>query len=146
MVDERRVRLLLQRISDDLGYLRSRTRLDRATVRQDVDRMAALKYHLLTAIEGCLGVAQHLCASEGWGPPADNADAMRLLALHRVLGEELAASMSSAVRFRNLLVHEYAEIDDDRVVGYLDRLDDLASFVTSVADWLARNVDEPGRA
>jgi uncharacterized protein YutE (UPF0331/DUF86 family) len=63
-----------------------------------------------------------------------------------VLGEELAASMSSAVRFRNLLVHEYAEIDDDRVVGYLDRLDDLAGFVTSVADWLDRNVDEPGRA
>jgi len=138
VVDERRVRLLLQRISADLDYLRSRAALDRQAIREDVDRLAALKYYFLTAIEGCLGVAQHLCASEGWGPPSDNADAMRLLAAHQVLGDDLAASMSRAVRLRNLLVHEYARIDDDRVAGYLDRLVDFERFVASVAGWVDR--------
>lgn len=138
MVDERRVRLLLQRINEDLEYLSQRAAADRAAIRGDVDRMAALKYYLLTAIEGCLNVAQHLAASEGWGPPSDNADAMRCLAAHGVLGERSAGAMASAVRFRNLLVHEYAVIDDDRVAGYLDRLDDLRAFVAQVSTWLKK--------
>lgn len=137
MVDERRVRLLLQRISEDLDYLDGRAASDRTVIRSDVDRMAALKYYLITAIEGCLNVAQHLAASEGWGPPTDNADAMRCLAEHDVLPGESAAALASAVRFRNLLVHEYATIDDDRVVGYLDRVVDLRRFVARVSDWLA---------
>lgn len=133
MVDERRVRLLLQRIHEDLEFLRARASLDRAALRNDPERLAALKYYLLTAIEGCIGVAQHLCASEGWGPPGDNADAMLRLARHGVLADDLASSLASAVRFRNLLVHEYAVIDDERVVGYLDRLDDLQRFVSAVS-------------
>lgn len=138
VVDERRVPLLLQRISEDLEYLTSGTALDREALRADVDRLAAVKYYLVTAIEGCLGVAQHLCASEGWGPPSDNADAMRLLGAHRMLEEDLAASLASAVRFRNLLVHEYARIDDERVAAYLDRLNELKAFVASVAAWMDR--------
>lgn len=133
MVDERRVRLLLQRIHDDLEFLHPRARLDRSALRHDAERLAAVKYYLLTAIEGCIAVAQHLCASEGWGPPGDNADAMLRLAQHGVLDTSLATTLASAVRFRNLLVHEYAVIDDERVVAYLDRLEDLERFIASVA-------------
>jgi uncharacterized protein YutE (UPF0331/DUF86 family) len=133
VVDERRVRLLLQRIQGDLEFLRARAGIDRRVILGDADKLAAVKYYLLITIEGCLGVAQHLCASEGWGPPADNSDAMRLLARHGVLDAELASALATAIRFRNLLVHEYAEIDDQRVVSYLDRLADLEGFVASVS-------------
>ena len=70
MVDERRVRRLLQRISEDLDYLAVRANQDPELLIADPDRLAALKYVFVTAIEGSLNVAQHLCASEGWGPPA----------------------------------------------------------------------------
>ncbi|WP_237702770.1 MULTISPECIES: hypothetical protein [Protofrankia] len=30
----------------------------------------------MTAIEACVDVAQHICATQGWGPPADNGDAI----------------------------------------------------------------------
>ncbi len=133
MVDERRLRRLLQRISDDLAYLSQRAREDRQAILEDIDRLAALKYYFLTAIEGCLDVAQHLCASEGWGPPSDNADSMRHLAAHGVLDDSLADTLVQAVRFRNLLIHEYAEIDDERVVAFLDRVGDLEGFVSAIA-------------
>ncbi len=138
MVDERRVRRLLQRVSDDLTYLRSRAAADRKLIRDDPDRLAALKYVFVTAIEGCLDVAQHLCASEGWGPPTTNADALRLLGRHGVLANELAESLARAVGFRNLLVHGYADVDDDRVVDQLDRIGDLERFVADVSDWSSR--------
>ncbi len=135
MVDERRIRRLLQRISDDLAYLRARAASDRGAIRNDPDKLAALKYVFVTAIEGCLDVAQHLCASEGWGPPSTNADALRLLGRHGVLESGLSESLARAVGFRNILVHGYAEVDDDRVVDQLDRIGDLERFVAEVSGW-----------
>jgi uncharacterized protein YutE (UPF0331/DUF86 family) len=137
MVDARRVRRLLQHIEDDLAFLGERAAGDRAALRADRERMAALKYVFVTALEACIDVAQHLCASEGWGPPSTNADALRVLARHRVISAELGDSLARAVGFRNVLVHGYAEVDDDRVIAQLDRLAEIAEFVRAVARFAA---------
>lgn len=105
------MRRILQRISDDLGFLAQRAEGDRQTLSADAERMAAIKYVFVTSIEGCIDVAQHLCASEGWGPPANNADAVRLLGSHGVVEPEVAASVAGAVGFRNVLVHGYVDVD-----------------------------------
>lgn len=137
MVDERRVRRLLQRISEDITYLATRAAGDRAVLAADFDRLAAVKYVFVTAIEGCLDVAQHFCSSEGWGPPSSNADALRSLGHHGVLSPGLAATMARAVGFRNVLVHGYTDVDDRLVVAFLDEVGDLEAFVTRVAAWMA---------
>jgi uncharacterized protein YutE (UPF0331/DUF86 family) len=137
MVDPRRIRRLLQRIEDDLAFLRERAAADRAPLRGDRERMAALKYVFITAIEACIDVAQHLCASEGWGPPSTNADSLRVLARHRVISGKLGESLARAAGFRNVLVHGYAEVDDDRVIAQLDRLEEIAEFVRAVARFAA---------
>lgn len=135
MVDERRVRRLLQRVSDDLGFLSARARTDRAELAGDAERLAAVKYVFITAIEGCLDVAQHLCASEGWGPPIDNADAIRRLGSHGVVDAAVAEAVAGAVGFRNVLVNGYVDVNDARVVAFLDRLGDLRRYVAGVAAW-----------
>lgn len=58
MVDERRVRRLLQRISEDLSYLSARASEDPKLLAGDPDRLLALKYVFVTTIEGCLNVAR----------------------------------------------------------------------------------------
>ncbi len=136
MVDGRRVRRLLQRITEDIFYLATRAAGDRVALAADFDRLAAVKYVFVTAIEGCLDVAQHLCSSEGWGPPTSNADALRLLGFHEVLDVDLAETMARAVGFRNVLVHGYTDVDDRLVVGFLDRVGDLEEFVSLVAAWM----------
>lgn len=142
MVDVRRVRRLLQRVEQDLSYLRQRARLPRDEVLGDADRLSAIKYVFVTAIEGCVNVAQHLCASEGWGPPESNAGAMRLLGREGVLPGPLAESMGRAVGFRNVLVHGYVDVDDEVVVGYLGRVGDLEAFVRAVAAWVSAEAGE----
>lgn len=77
MVDEGRARNLLRRIAQDVELLRARSRMDRAELVADVDRLAAVKYMFVTAIEGCVDVAHHICASESWAPPPTNAAADR---------------------------------------------------------------------
>jgi uncharacterized protein YutE (UPF0331/DUF86 family) len=95
-----------------------------------------VKYLFITAIEGCVDVAQHIASSERWAPPDSNAAAVRSLGEHGVLDGDLAVSLARAVGFRNVLVHQYAVVDDAIVVGALERLDEFERFVAQVSAWL----------
>jgi len=44
----------------------------------------------------------------------------------------------SVVGFPKVLVHDYADIDRERVVEALSRLDDLDAFAADVEGWLSR--------
>ncbi len=100
--------------------------------------LRGIKYCFVTAIERCIDVAQHACAAEGWGPPRDNGDAIVLLGRHGVVDGELAGRMRRAVGFRNVLVHDYVDVDDSVVVARLQDPSELTRFVAAVADWLSR--------
>lgn len=86
---------------------------------EDPRGLRAVKYSCVTAVEAAIDVAQHLCASEQWGSPTTNADAFTILARRGVIDAELATRLAGAVGFRNVLVHEYAVVDDRRVVAAL---------------------------
>lgn len=132
MIDEVRVLRLLRSISDDLSVLKGESEAGQGR-REDPIWLRGVKYTFVTAIEACVDVAQHICAAEGWGPPADNGDAVRLLGDHRVCTPELARSIRQAVGFRNVLVHEYVRVNDDIVIDRLKALGDLEDFVSQVA-------------
>lgn len=136
VVDAERLRRILQRVSDDLAFLHDYARAAPEEILADPARTGHVKYLLVTALEGCIDAAQHVCASEGWGPPASNSDAVLVLARHGVLDPGLADTVAAAVRLRNLLVHRYAEIDDRRVVGFLTRVGDLDAYVAALAGLL----------
>lgn len=135
MVDEVRVLRLLRSISDDLAVLRAEASADPQR-RADPLWLRGVKYTFVTAIEAGVDVAQHVCASKGWGPPRDNGDAVRLLGAHGVLSADLAEGLRRAVGFRNVLVHDYIEVDDGIVLDRLANLTDLDDFVAAVAAWV----------
>ena len=58
--------------------------------------------------------------------------------------EDLAVLLADAARFRNLLVHQYADVDDGRVVAIArERTGDLEAFRRAVVARLAGNATEP---
>jgi uncharacterized protein YutE (UPF0331/DUF86 family) len=137
MVDEGRVLRLLRNITDDIAVLKRESSASEER-RQDPIWLRGVKYTFVTAIEACVDVTQHICAAEGWGPPADNGDAARILGDHGVLTNQLATSIRKAVGFRNVLVHEYIKVDDAIVVDKLADLSDLEDFVSEVAAYVTQ--------
>ena len=127
VVDEDRVLRLLRSVTDDIAVLEREATADEAR-QEDPIWLRGVKYTFITAIEACMDVAQHICAAEGWGPPADNGDAARLLGKQNVIGVELAGSIRKAVGFRNVLVHEYVEVDDSIVISMLGNLPGAGSL------------------
>lgn len=137
MVDEERVTRLLARVRADVAALR-----ELATELGDgAPGLDAVKYRFITAIEGCARTAHHVVAAEGWAAPESNADALRELGAHGVLDEATTEAMVRAAGFRNVLVHQYAEVDDTAVVANLERLDDIDAFARQVIRWLDRPVN-----
>ncbi|MDQ4009496.1 MAG: DUF86 domain-containing protein [Actinomycetota bacterium] len=104
---------------------------------------------LLTEADGKLtGVLTHHghrrlrpnCASmsslrEGWRVAESNADAVRSLGAQRVVLAQTAEVVATAVGSRNVLVHEYVDVDDGQVCDNLERLGDVEAFVSQVAAW-----------
>lgn len=134
MVDQERLDRLLDRVASDLKVLAG-YRATAEGLLNDPTRLAAVKYHFITVIEGCARVAHHIIASEGWRVAESNADAVRALGKQRIVSASTAEAVARAVGFRNVLVHEYIDIDDEQVRDNLQRLDDLETFVAQIAAW-----------
>jgi uncharacterized protein YutE (UPF0331/DUF86 family) len=134
VVDELRVRQMLDRLGEEIDALRRLGRRDAEELLHDDDLLAAVKYRFIVAIEVCIDIGRHVVASEGLRAPLDYADVFSVLAEAALLDSGAAADLRDTARFRNLLVHGYAKVDDTRVVEILrDRVDDLAAFRIALA-------------
>jgi len=134
VVDELRVRQILDRLGEEIDALRRLSRRDAEELLHDDDLLAAVKYRFIVAIEVCIDIGRHVVASEGLRAPLDYADVFSVLAEAALLDPGVAADLRDTARFRNLLVHGYARVDDTRVVEILrDRVDDLAAFRIALA-------------
>lgn len=133
MVDELRVARLLRSMSEDVGFLRELDNPDP----DDPILMRAIKYGFITTIEAAIDVAQHICASEGWGPPDTNSRAFELLGLHEVTTHPTSLEMAKTSGFRSVLLHDYVRVDDSRVIEHLGHLDVFDDFAAGVAAWLS---------
>ncbi|MBC7227535.1 MAG: DUF86 domain-containing protein [Thermoflexales bacterium] len=123
---------------DELRIYRERATSFR--VYQD-DKMLrrAVERALQVAIEACLDIGRRLIALEGFRYPEDNKDVFQILAEEEVVPRQLLPSLIEMARFRNLIVHDYAQIDDARVYGILKkRLDDFDAYARAIAAYLER--------
>jgi len=135
LVDAPRLRALLSRLTSRRQELDAYARMGADEYLADRRSVHASKYLLLTAIEDALAVANHVIASEAYRAPADYADAFRSLAESGVLSPALAERLEAMARFRNLLIHIYAEVDDRRVHDFLQTdLSDLEALARAILD------------
>lgn len=132
MVDVERLLALLARVTSRLAILDGYAVADREPLLADRVRLGDLKYTFQTAIEATIDAAHHVVADQGLGVPATNAAAFDALARAGLLDRDLATVMAGAVGFRNVLVHGYAEVDDELVVDHLANLPALRRFVAAM--------------
>ena len=134
MVDAERLARLLRRITDDVHRLRAHADVDPDVLLTDEVVLDHVKYRFVTAIEAMIDAAHHIGATEGFRAPATNADSLLELSRHELLTESHAQELARAVEFRNVLVHRYAEVVDERVVEQLRHLATLSHFVHAVSE------------
>lgn len=140
MVDATLANRLLSQIEGYLEDLADLKGISFEAYRHDVRTRRFVERTLQIAIEACLDLGQHILADEGWGEPATNRDVFRMLTRHGVLNEELGRQIEPMAGFRDLIVHNYGDIDDHLVYGILrERVEDIRRFCNAVRRFLGRD-------
>ncbi len=134
MVDRARLERLLSAIAGELNVLEDLAGRPDDELVADQTAIRAVKYAFVVAIEASIDAAQHVISAEGWRVPESFADAFAVLDEGGILDDEVADAMADAARFRNLLVHGYADVDDRRVLDVLrNGTDALRAYVAAIA-------------
>lgn len=125
---------LIRELLDDLDsagdVTGDRLRQDRL-LRHAVERMLTQVVDLSVSVNG------HVVAARLGRAPVSYRQSFLDAAEAGVLPHELAERLGPAVGMRNLLVHEYATIDLDRVVAAVpEAVVDVGDYVQAVARWL----------
>jgi uncharacterized protein YutE (UPF0331/DUF86 family) len=126
----------LKRLSEYVNDLSELQAVDLTTYVENklVHRTVERTLHL--AVEACLDIGQHIIAREGFRTPTDNKDVFAVLSEEGVVPSSLLPSLVSMAKLRNLIVHDYAQIDNHVVFSILkQRLGDFA-FAQSVVHYL----------
>lgn len=116
----------LKKLDEYLGYLEDAQRYSYREFADDPERHGSVERFLHLSIEALTDMASHVVADDDLGSVDRAADLPDILAGHGYVDEELATTWKDMIGFRNVLVHEYADIDPERVYDVLQHgLDDI---------------------
>lgn len=89
------------------------------------------------ACESCLDIAAHIISSSGFREPKDNKDLFRVLFENSIISEPVWEAMTKMAKFRNIIVHDYARIEPEVVVGILQKnVEDFKMFSREIIQHL----------
>lgn len=137
MVDPEVVARRLLSLNETLIHLGRPEAGDVDRLRSDAMLRAAVERWLQLCIEACIDIAYHVVADRGWTPPDTARGAFLSLAAHDIISNDLADRLGRSAGMRNVLVHDYVDVDLDRLARTVrEDLDDLRAFGAVVAELL----------
>ena len=105
----------------------------------DFRNVEASKHLLQTAIEAILDICSHCVARLRLRIPGNGSQLVQALADAGWLPAENALVYIRMIRFRNLIVHLYAEVDDQYIYDVLqNHLDDFRMFIADTGRMIQR--------
>ena len=103
----------------------------------------AIEHGLQLSIQCVIDVSHYLVAGLALGVPATSQEAITILRDAGVFPPAFAHLLVQMVRFRNILVHVYTQVDVARVYDNLQHhLDDFGQFAQYVLQFLAQLPDQ----
>ena len=100
----------------------------------DRDKQDIASFRLIVATEAAIDLCLHISAKKLGKVAEEYAACFKLLADQGLVDQDLASRLGRMARFRNLLVHQYWEIDHSRLYEIITGpdLEDLEAFVRQV--------------
>lgn len=134
MTDKETVDNLLGNLNNYLHKLERLSKKSKSEFLANDDKIGSAKYYLIVSIESIIDVAHHIIADYRLRRPEDYSDSIKVLEEASYLPSELSNKLQQMVKFRNLLVHMYAKVDDEKVYQYLENnLVDFSDFAKAIA-------------
>lgn len=109
-------------------------------IMDDADKRAIIERYLHLASEAVIDIANILNSEYRLPPAEDNKELILTLGEAGILEKKFADELSGLAPFRNVLVHDYLEVDYEIVVDVLNnKLFDFEKFSKIIAEFLQKN-------
>ena len=87
--------------------------------------------------ESDVDIASHIISRSGFREPRDNKDLFTILFENSIIGDLTCHSMIKMAKIRNIVVHDYAQIDPEIVIGILRKdFSDFKAFAKEIIGFL----------
>jgi uncharacterized protein YutE (UPF0331/DUF86 family) len=136
VVDERVISTKLSQIEQYYGELQEKQSVSKDIFLEEITEQRAVERMFENAILACADLAKHV-ATERFGYEGEKSrEAIELLEQNDVVSGDTARTLVDAVGFRNILAHEYGDVDPEQVYEYLQHeLDVYEAFSQQIARW-----------
>jgi len=138
MVDRRVVSTKLEQIEQYHGELADKRReLTRERFLKETTERRAVERMFENVIQASADLAQHIATDDLSYDGDASRDAIHVLSEHDIIDEATAQTLVAAGGFRNVLAHQYGQVDYERVFELLQRdLEVYDEFSRQVALWV----------
>ncbi len=100
---------------------------------QDYLKQDAIAANLQRVCQLCIDLANLTIRKQKLGLPKDSADSFRLLVEAGIIDRELGRQLKAMVGLRNVLVHEYTELDLALMIEVIEHhLNELVKFAQTI--------------
>lgn len=130
----------LDELNERLARLYPLQNKARADFEQDPYLRDIVERNLEIAAQCCIDICHRIIAIEQALKPNDYYEAILRMGELGVIPPDFAHQLAPIAGFRNILIHEYLNVDWNIVYSSLQDLDDLEQFASLVQQWLAQRL------
>jgi len=133
MIDRDLIESKFDIIEKNLKFLEKFKEKSAEDLEKDYRDLQAVKFSLFEICEACIDIANHIIAAKGLERVEEYAKMFEVLAENKIITKELGKRLARMAKFRNLLVHRYAEIRTEELVKIIrDDLTDVLNFMKEI--------------
>ncbi len=133
-IDKERIEKYVDRIAAETTDLENVLARPDKEILQDLHVLKSLKYSTIIIAEAIASTLQHILAKRHNAVVDGYMDVFRKSREHGVLSDELVSRLQPFLSFRNMLVHQYWRVRDQRFLTNLrDGLGDFHEFVRDMS-------------
>lgn len=119
MVRKEVITARLERLREYVKTLRAIQKYDPERFKNDIFIHATAERYLQLSIECILDIGNHIISDRGFRKPDTYAEVLEILVEKKVIPKKLFQELQGMAAFRNILVHDYLQIDLDKVYTIL---------------------------
>ncbi len=128
---------LFTEMDESLFKLRSLAELSRDEFLAHYEKIDTAKYNFIVAIEAVIDICNRIISTHRLGLPQEYSDVIKLMGQHGVVEGDIVGRLVEMVKFRNMLVHIYWKIENERLYQYLkENLGDFEAFKAAIRNYL----------
>jgi len=137
--------LILRKLADLEEYLEQLKEFQGVTLDaylSDWKTQRIVERTLQMMIETCADIAGHIISDKGFRIPKSYADTFRVLEDNKVIEPDLLQNMVKMSKFRNVIVHQYDNVDAEIITGILrNNIHDFVEFKDCIVTFLKKEKD-----